>query len=395
MKKKPKIAIVVSHPIQHFCPQYVSLASLDDVQVKVFFGSSLGFKSYVDKQFNKEVVWNNLQLDKIDHQFLNGEDVVPVNSKLDAPILDAILNDYKPDIVVTYGYFQRLQRRAFRWALKNKVKLAYISDSERVHKRNLIKEWLKYPFLRWYFSRINYFLSVGNANEDFYQHYSVPFKKIIRMHFPIDVNHYEKSYSDRGQLNKIIREHYKIDDKDIVLSVVGKLVPSKRQGDIISAMVELEKIGMITHLFVLGSGAMQTELEQKAALLKKSKVYFTGFVSPEELSAYYAATDIYVHPASIDRHSLAISEAIYMACPIIVSDRCGSYSENDDVQEGRNGFVFACRDIPELTQKIQLLIADEKLRKDFSIYSHKIAVQFQQRSHGGYISDLIAQIHTN
>jgi glycosyltransferase involved in cell wall biosynthesis len=318
-----------------------------------------------------------------------------VNSKLDAPILDKILNNFKPDIVVTYGYFQRLQRRAFRWALKNNVRLAYISDSEMVHKRNLLKEWLKYPFLRWYFSRINYFFSVGNANEDFYRYHHVPINKIIRMHFPIDVNHYQKSYQDIKRLNKIIREHYKIDENDVVLSVVGKLLPSKRQGDIIHAMRDLENKNLKMHLFVLGSGAMQPELEQMAAMLKKSKVYFPGFVSPEELSAYYAATDIYVHPASVDRHSLAISEAIYMACPVIISDRCGSYSENDDVQEGRNGFVFTCRNVVELALKMQLLVLDEKLRKNFSEYSHKIAVQFQHRSHGGYIDDLVKQIQTN
>jgi len=264
-----------------------------------------------------------------------------------------------------------------------------------VHKRNIFKDLLKYPFLKWYFSKINYFFSVGNANENFYRYYNVPVKKIIRMHFPIDIDLYEKSYNDRNRLKQIIRDHYHINDEEMILSVVGKLVPWKCQGDIINAMLLLEARGIMTHLFIIGSGEMQKELEQKAALLKKSKVHFTGFVSPEELAAYYAATNIYVHPASIEPHSLAISEAIYMACPVIISDRCGSYSENDDVQEGRNGFVFTCRDIPELTQKIQLLIADEKLRIDFSIYSHKIAVQFQQRSHGGYISDLIAQIHTN
>src|SRR5580698_6191531 len=93
LMKQLRMAIVVSHPIQHFCPQYVSLSGQDNIHVKVFFGSSLGYKSYVDKNFEKEITWNNLELEKIDHTFLNGNAVVPVNSHLDAPILDSMLSN--------------------------------------------------------------------------------------------------------------------------------------------------------------------------------------------------------------------------------------------------------------------------------------------------------------
>ena len=48
LETKLKIAIVVSHPIQHFCPQYVSFAKNKDIELKVFFGSALGHKKYTD-----------------------------------------------------------------------------------------------------------------------------------------------------------------------------------------------------------------------------------------------------------------------------------------------------------------------------------------------------------
>ena len=140
MFKKTKIALVVSHPIQHFCPQYVSFAKNTTIEFKVFFASALGLKKYYDENFRKEISWSNLQLNQFNHIFLNGETTASADKSIDAASLDKELTLFKPDIIITYGYFQKLQRRAYHWAIKNKVKLAYISDSELRQTRNKWKE---------------------------------------------------------------------------------------------------------------------------------------------------------------------------------------------------------------------------------------------------------------
>lgn len=61
----------MSHPIQHFCPMYASWASIEGIDLKVFFGSNLGAVKYVDPNFGKEIVWSNLYLDEFKHEFLN------------------------------------------------------------------------------------------------------------------------------------------------------------------------------------------------------------------------------------------------------------------------------------------------------------------------------------
>jgi glycosyltransferase involved in cell wall biosynthesis len=170
---------------------------------------------------------------------------------------------------------------------------------------------------------------------------------------------------------------------------VGKLVTWKNQDHIIEAMKILEREGVFVHLFLIGSGDLQHEWEQKAKDLKKSTVHFTGFVKAEALPAYYAATDIYVHPASLEPHSVAISEAIIMGCPVILSDRCGSYGPTDDVQDGKNGFVYEFGNIKRLTEKIKMLIKDEQQRQDFGAYSHKLGMQFQENSHFYMLENLV------
>jgi glycosyltransferase involved in cell wall biosynthesis len=233
---------------------------------------------------------------------------------------------------------------------------------------------------------------LGNANEDFYKKYGVPLQKLLRMHHPIDYDAYQQSYLQKKSLRKITREHYGINENEVTLCVVGKLVKWKNQDHIIDAMKLLENKGTYLTLFILGSGEMKEHWEVKSKELQKSKVFFPGFVSVEELPSYYAATDIYVHPASLEPHSVAISEAVMMGCPVIVSDRCGSYGKEDDVQIEKNGYVFEFGNIEDLAQKIKWLAMNEEKRRLFGEYSHSIALVFQQRSHFGIFENLLKEI---
>jgi glycosyltransferase involved in cell wall biosynthesis len=386
---KIRIAIVVSHPIQHFCPQYVSFAEQENVELEVFFASTLGHKSYKDAAFKIDIAWDNLNLDKFPHDFLNGDQLILPNKHIDAPSLNGKLEEFSPDLVITYGYYQRLQRRAHKWANKNNVPLAYISDSELKQKRNLLKELIKYPFLYRYFSTIQYFLSVGDSNELYYKKYGVGSNRILRMHFPIDLKYYQAAFANKGKLRNEIRTEYKITENDIVLSVVGKLDPTKNHAHLIEALLEMEKRNLSMSLFIIGSGTMEDDLKRKTAQLSKCTIHFTGFVPVGKLPAFYAATDIYVHPSFADRHPIAVSEAIFMGCPVIISDTCGSHGPDDDVQDGKNGYVYEFGNIDQLAEKIIDLANDPEKRSMQGQYSHEIGARFQENAHRGIIQKLV------
>jgi glycosyltransferase involved in cell wall biosynthesis len=80
-----------------------------------------------------------------------------------------------------------------------------------------------------------------------------------------------------------------------------------------------------------------------------------------------------------------------MGCPVILSNRCGSYGDEDDVQEGKNGYVFEFGNIEDLAEKIKWLATDDERRKAFADYSHNIGVSFQQKSHFGIIKTLVKE----
>jgi glycosyltransferase involved in cell wall biosynthesis len=387
------VAIIVSHPIQHFCPQYISFTKMKGVEVKLFFASMLGYKKYVDKNFGQEISWNNLRLEEFNHKFLNGEQVLPSTKELDAPSVTEELDSFNPDAIITYGHFQKVQRRAHQWAKINNVPIVYITDSENRQRRKWYKRLAKFFLLRQYYNKVNYFFTVGDANEAYFKLYGVPEKKFIRMHYPIDVDVYADAYQNKAALRNKIREQYGIPENDFAIAVVGKLVTWKNQEHLIDLLIDLESKGHKAHAFILGSGKTLDSLKQKAEQLKVNKVHFTGFVDPLELPSYYAAIDAYVHPASIEPHSLAISEAIYMGCPVILSNTCGSYGDTDDVQVNKNGFVYNFGDIAELSEKVVKLLNDRQLLQHFGDHSRKISLNFQQRAHKQSMLDLISKVN--
>ena len=197
--KKPRVAIVVSHPIQHCCPQYASLARSTEYDLCVFFASTVGAVPYKDTNFNKTIQWDNLNLGAFNHVFLSDRPV-PSSKYLDATNLSRQLDEFNPDVVIVYGYWQRFQKRVKEWVRNNERLMYYISDSECHRCETAARRRLKAILIRRHFLHIDRFLTVGNANEFFYHSHGVPTVRMTRMHFPIDVEQFERAYQQRMAL---------------------------------------------------------------------------------------------------------------------------------------------------------------------------------------------------
>lgn len=376
-----RVAIVVSHPIQHFCPQYSSWATIEGLEIKVFFASRSGLDAYMDQDFNRAVKWDNLKLD-FPHEFLPGADEREIGPKIDCHQIRARLGEFSPSIVLVYGYSQPLQRRAIRWARRNSIPLVMIADSElRTHRswlRRLAKAILMPRFLR----KIDLFLTVGDANESYYRHFGVPDRRLVRCSFPIDVKAFDEVSAIRANVRAKLRRELEIPADGKVILMVGKLVPWKRQEDLIELSNSLQSYRHDVTVVLAGTGPEESALQEKAARMGPGGVLFAGFVPPSKLIEYYFAADIYAHCSETEPHSLAISEAIYAGLPVILSDRCGSYGPSDDVRPGLNGAVFPCGDVKQLSAELAKIFDRPLLSRAMSSASEEIAHANQALAHG-------------
>lgn len=372
---KRRLAIVLSHPIQHFCPLYAAWATAADWEIHVFFASRAGATPYFDGNFGRTIAWDGLPLDRFPHTFLNGEAAPAITNTLDAPALDAALDAFRPAALLTYGYNQRLQRRAQAWAIRHGTPLVFFSDGELRHRRPLWKSLLKQVVVRRLLRRIDWFIVTGNANEEYYRHYGVPASRMIRGSYPIDRAAYRAAHERRATLRAAARQRLGIGGDEFVAATVGKLVPWKRQIDLVEAVGRMPGPDVVG--LVIGAGAEQEEWERRGRELGPNRTLFTGFTPAEQLPELYAAADVYVHASAKEPHSVAVSEAIFMGLPVVISDRCGSHGTDDDVRQGVNGFVYPCGDVDALAARLSWFVAHPDERAAMGRAAHAIGSRQQ------------------
>lgn len=376
-----RVAVVVSHPIQHFCPQYSSWAKMPGVDLRVFFASRRGLDSYHDRKFGRNVRWN-LDLD-FDHVFLPGAEGRVVSSSLDCHEVEDGLEEYNPDYVVAYGYSQKLQRRVIRWARKHEKQLLMIADSELRQERSSLKSLIKRAVLPRIYYCVDAFLTVGDANEEYYRKYGVCDRKLVRSFFPIDFRAFdEQKIAGRDAARSAVRVKHSIPEGNIIVLMVGKLIDRKRQIDLVKAAVNLRSQNIGATVVLAGTGDQEQAIRNFARSESFDDLVLLGFVDPQDLISYYLASDIYVHCSSVEPHSLAISEAIYSGLPVVVSDRCGSYGPSDDVRVGLNGYVYKCGDAGELAAQLTRLARSPDLLEKMGKESELIAKANQLLAHG-------------
>jgi len=391
MSRTFRVAAVVSHPIQHFCPQYSSWAKLPHVDLKVFFASDHGVSAYADAGFGRDVKWDGIQLD-FPHEFLREAAGKAVTPRIDAPDLGARLTAFSPDVVVAYGYSQQLQRRAVRWARSAGVPVLMMSDSELRASRTWPVRVTKAVVIPWLLKDVTLFLTLGDANEAYYRHYGVSDDRFVRSSFPIDVRHYDSIVAKRQCVRDRVRAALDIPADHTVVLTVGKLVPRKRHADLVRFSNSLQSHRGNVTVVIAGTGQEEHALRTLAHRSGAGGVVFAGFVSPERLAEYYSAADIYVHCSANEPHSVAITEAVYSGLPVVVSDRCGSYGPTDDVQPGVNGFVYRCGDLREMSQRIMHILDDGDLHTDMCGASTRIGAAHQALAHGQGLVDALTRV---
>ncbi len=93
----------------------------------------------------------------------------------------------------------------------------------------------------------------------------------------------------------------------------------------------------------------------------------------DDIADLIAVSDIFVLPSYREGLPVTLMEATSMSKPIVTTDTVGC---KDVVKDGYNGFLVPIKDSKTLSNKIEKLILDEKLRKKFGENGRKVAKEF-------------------
>ena len=359
---KPRLALVVSHPIQHFVPFYRYIAAAGDVELTVLFCSDIGVRPYHDDEMGVTIAWRMPLTEGYPHRFLPEAAQITTTGfrDVDNPSVGPALDAIEPDAVLLYGYSQLTQLRALRWCRRKRVPALMISDSTLIGRPGGWREVLRDFALRPLLARFAGFLTVGDENERYLAHYGVPRERMHRSPFTIDEATFGDARGQREVLRAKLRSELGISADAFVGLTVGKLSPRKRGLDVAQAFSSLGADLRRKAVSVLcGNGSELATIEAFVAQ-SGAPVICAGFVNVDALPAYYAAADALIHAAEHDPHPLVCSEAALMGLPMILSDRIGAVGPSDIARPGRNALIYPVKDVAALTGTIKELVADPR-----------------------------------
>jgi N-acetylgalactosamine-N,N'-diacetylbacillosaminyl-diphospho-undecaprenol 4-alpha-N-acetylgalactosaminyltransferase len=180
-------------------------------------------------------------------------------------------------------------------------------------------------------------------------------KKVI--HNPIDISHINIC---KKQCKNI---EFDFNEGKIHIVSLGRLIPLKRNIDLIDAFYICQKKYKNIRLIFLGEGVLKNNLKEYCVKLNiESKVYFLGNVSNPFY--YLSRSDLFVLSSEVEGFPNALLEA--MACDLpVISSNCKS-GPIELLDNGKYGMLYKVGDVSSLASKIDKLLCDQKLREYYS-----------------------------
>lgn len=157
-------------------------------------------------------------------------------------------------------------------------------------------------------------------------------------------------------------------EEDLTVLYLANFLPSKSFDDVLKALVILKEKG-ITNFKMNAAGAWDNETfkQQCLAIIKENQLGHVTLYPPQTGAAkmqLFADADVFVFcPKMPEGHPWVIVEAMANGLPIIGTDQ-GAIIES--VIEGENGFIVPAEQPLVIAERLEQLIKNEELRKQFS-----------------------------
>jgi glycosyltransferase involved in cell wall biosynthesis len=373
-----RVAIIVSHPIQHFAPWYREVARRGEVELKVFFSTDLGISESRDRDFGVTFKWDVPLTEGYDHEF-------PPDAERrrglgffaqDIPGLAAGLDRFDPQLLQVHGYAGRSFWRAAAWARRRGRPLLLSSDTHLGEYawlpawKRIAKDRLWLPRV---YRRFDGALYVGDGNRAFHRRYGLPEERLFPGCLPIDRERLLAGAPDRAAARREVRARHGVPEDAFVVLFCGKFVARKRALDLVTACSEPAASGSPPWLLLVGEGEQRGAIEALVARRDAQRVVITGFVNQSAIPAYFAASDVLAVPSEIDPHPLVVTEAACFGLPVVASDAIGCVGPNDTARPGENALVHRCGDAQQLREAIERLRGDAGLLRRMSEASQRIS----------------------
>ena len=147
-------------------------------------------------------------------------------------------------------------------------------------------------------------------------------------------------------------ENQAIPDRERPFLCVGRFIFEKNHALLLEAFSYYQSNGGMRSLLLVGHGPLEHQIRFACHHLPRPQaIKMVPFVELEKLASYYVRSHALVLASGKDTWGLVVNEAMASGLPVIVSQACGCV--DDLVDDGVNGWSFACDDVPGLVKCLE------------------------------------------
>jgi glycosyltransferase involved in cell wall biosynthesis len=373
MSGKPvRLALLAPSPVHVHTPLYQRLAADPRLDFTAIFASSGGVRPH-DSGYGQPISWDIDLLQGYKSTFLRKADTNSIG--------DDYLDLFDPDIVphlfrsryevlLVFGYNQpTLIIGMIAQRLLGRL-LLFREEQTILHSRPLWKRAIKRITLPLLFAQ-GRALYIGRENRRWFQHYGVPSRRLFFTPYCVDNERLQAQAEVLAPQKQQIRREFGIDDDaGPVILTVGRLMPKKQPLALLEAF-KRARAQRRCALLVVGSGELQSRMEEKVKGERIPDVVFAGFLNQSQVPRAYACADMFALVSRLhETWGLVVNEAMNFGLPVVVSNKVGS--STDLVQDGVNGLVVDRDDIDGMARALLELVQDECKRRTFGAAGREI-----------------------
>ncbi len=338
-----RLAVATNIPTPYRNPLFKEIAAQPDVQLRVFFCD----KSEHDRQ------WEHQPIEGYEHEFCASIRVRKQRGVLYfSPAMIRQVRSFRPDAVIAGGLMIGLLARAAAHLSGAKF---YVWSEATYDSDYAGRSRLSLRALRRLVRSADGCIASSTDTADYFRFLGAPDSRVATALMGVDTELFQCESTAREVLRAETRERLGLSGPTILY--VGKLEEHKGIRGLLATYKLVLAEMPDCHLLLVGSGPLQSLVEDAVREDGMGNVRLVGFIQPRELPSYFYAADVFCLMSSREPFGAVVPEAMAAGLPCICSYHVGS--ARDLVVEGQNGFIVGPEDTADCAFKIGAVLSGE------------------------------------
>ena len=304
-KERYRVAIVAPNCFYYQVDLFRQLANHPRIELTVYFCSREGIESEdVSKMYGSDQGWGteDTMLQGYKHKFLKNYSPWPSYLKslvglINLGIWNEIKNS-KPDGIILMSWMNPTWWIAVLASLTSNVPYMLLTDANAHTEQSmskLKKLTRKIALGQILFRKCSGFLCAGSQNSTLYNLYGVPNNKLFPFAYSSGYGPLLMASRELTPQKKALREEFQIPQESFMILFCGRLSNEKNPFHLLEAFSRLEQPQKA--LVFVGDGELKPALMRQVASDRIDSVYFPGFQDRNDVSKFYAMSDVLVLPS--------------------------------------------------------------------------------------------------